>query len=252
MHPHVTLSPRTRQVRQFVGAKPVKSRLSQERLIMLKSLRERVYRANMALPQYQLVTWTSGNASARDPDTGLIVIKPSGLMFEELTPENMVVVDPDCRLVEGDLGPSSDTASARLRLPPPSRRHGRGPHPLELRHRVRRRGPQHPGRAHRHRRRVRLRDPLRPLRPHRRPADRPGDRRAHRPVPGGADASARRVHDRRSVEKALKAAVMVEDIAKTVWLALQIGEVEELPAAEIAANFDRYQNRYGTAEASRG
>jgi L-ribulose-5-phosphate 4-epimerase len=54
-----------------------------------------------------------------------------------------------------------------------------------------------------------------------------------------------------SVEKALKAAVMVEDIAKTVWLALQIGEVEELPAEEIAANYERYSTRYGTADASR-
>ena len=44
---------------------------------------------------------------------------------------------------------------------------------------------------------------------------------------------------------------MVEDVAKTVWLALQIGEIEELPAEEIAANFERYQNRYGTADASR-
>ena len=55
-----------------------------------------------------------------------------------------------------------------------------------------------------------------------------------------------------AVEKALKSAVMVEDIAKTVWLAMQVGQVESLPAEEIAANYDRYQHRYGTAEASRG
>ncbi|CAG0990376.1 partial L-fuculose-phosphate aldolase, partial [Anaerolineae bacterium] len=54
-----------------------------------------------------------------------------------------------------------------------------------------------------------------------------------------------------TVQKALKAAVMVEDVARTVWLALQIGKVEELPAAEIAANFERYQTRYGTSQASR-
>jgi L-ribulose-5-phosphate 4-epimerase len=54
-----------------------------------------------------------------------------------------------------------------------------------------------------------------------------------------------------TVEKALKAAVMVEDIAKTVWLALQIGEIEELPAEEIAANYERYRTRYGTMDASR-
>jgi ribulose-5-phosphate 4-epimerase/fuculose-1-phosphate aldolase len=55
-----------------------------------------------------------------------------------------------------------------------------------------------------------------------------------------------------TVEKALKAAVMVEDVAKSVWLAMQIGQVETLPEEEIAANYDRYQNRYGTSEASRG
>jgi L-ribulose-5-phosphate 4-epimerase len=65
----------------------------------------------MALPAYNLVTWTSGNVSGRDPESNLVVIKPSGVLFEELTPENMVVVDLDGRLVEGDLGPSSDTAS---------------------------------------------------------------------------------------------------------------------------------------------
>jgi ribulose-5-phosphate 4-epimerase/fuculose-1-phosphate aldolase len=55
-----------------------------------------------------------------------------------------------------------------------------------------------------------------------------------------------------SVKKALKAAVMVEDVARTVWLAMQIGQVEDLPPEEVAANFDRYQNRYGTFAASTG
>ena len=55
----------------------------------------------------------------------------------------------------------------------------------------------------------------------------------------------------KSVQAALKAAVMVEDIARTVWLALQLGLPDELPAEEIAANFDRYQHRYGTKDASR-
>ncbi|MEL6270494.1 MAG: class II aldolase/adducin family protein, partial [Chloroflexota bacterium] len=78
---------------------------------MLAELRQQVYEANVALPQHNLVTWTSGNVSGRDPETGLVVIKPSGVMFEDLTPENMVVVDSDCNVVEGELGPSSDTAS---------------------------------------------------------------------------------------------------------------------------------------------
>ncbi|HEX7587279.1 MAG TPA: hypothetical protein VF478_03105, partial [Anaerolineae bacterium] len=52
-----------------------------------------------------------------------------------------------------------------------------------------------------------------------------------------------------TIQKALKAAIMVEDIAKTVWLAMQVGQVQELPAEEIAANYERYQNRYGTFQA---
>ena len=78
---------------------------------MLELLRQEVWQANIDLPKYNLVTWTSGNVSGRDPETGLVVIKPSGVMFEDLTPENMVVVDAEGEVVEGEVGPSSDTAS---------------------------------------------------------------------------------------------------------------------------------------------
>ena len=78
---------------------------------MLDKLREEVYRANLALPAHGLVTWTSGNVSARDPKTGLVVIKPSGVLFDELTPENMAIVDLAGNVVEAMLGPSTDTAS---------------------------------------------------------------------------------------------------------------------------------------------
>jgi L-ribulose-5-phosphate 4-epimerase len=77
----------------------------------LAATRQEVYRLHLELPKYELVVWTMGNISARDPDTELIVIKPSGIRFEELTPENMVVVDLDGSVVEGSLKPSSDTAS---------------------------------------------------------------------------------------------------------------------------------------------
>ena len=66
---------------------------------------------NLELPKNNLVAWTSGNVSARDPESGLVVIKPSGVKFQDLTPENMVIVDLDGKLVEGDYKPSSDTAS---------------------------------------------------------------------------------------------------------------------------------------------
>ncbi len=77
----------------------------------LARLREEVYELHMELPKYELVVWTMGNISARDPDTGLIVIKPSGIRFEHLTLDNMVVVNLQGEVVEGSLKPSSDTAS---------------------------------------------------------------------------------------------------------------------------------------------
>lgn len=77
--------------------------------MMLKELRERAYEANMDLPKHGLVVFTWGNASAVDRDKGLFVIKPSGVDYGELAPENMVVCDLDGTVVEGDLNPSSDT-----------------------------------------------------------------------------------------------------------------------------------------------
>ncbi len=65
----------------------------------------------MELPRHNLVVWTMGNLSARDPESGLVVIKPSGIRYDDLTPENMVVVDLNGQVVEGDYKPSSDTAS---------------------------------------------------------------------------------------------------------------------------------------------
>jgi L-ribulose-5-phosphate 4-epimerase len=76
---------------------------------MLEKLREIVWKCNLELPKNGLVKMTSGNVSARDPETGLVVIKPSGYSYEEMTPAHMVVVDLDCRVVEGDLKPSIDT-----------------------------------------------------------------------------------------------------------------------------------------------
>jgi L-ribulose-5-phosphate 4-epimerase len=76
---------------------------------MLEELREVVWKCNQQLPDNGLVKMTSGNVSGRDPETGLVVIKPSGYTFSELTPAHMVVVDLDCNVIEGDLKPSVDT-----------------------------------------------------------------------------------------------------------------------------------------------
>jgi tRNA U54 and U55 pseudouridine synthase Pus10 len=73
---------------------------------MLEELKKQVYEANMALPKYGLVTFTWGNVSAIDRESGLFVIKPSGVPYEELRPEDMVVMDLEGHKVEGDLNPS--------------------------------------------------------------------------------------------------------------------------------------------------
>lgn len=77
---------------------------------MLETLKQAVYAANMELPRRGLVTYTWGNVSGIDREQGLVVIKPSGVEYDELTPENLVVVDlATGRTVEGALNPSSDT-----------------------------------------------------------------------------------------------------------------------------------------------
>ncbi len=78
---------------------------------MLEELKQKVYEANMDLPRYGLVTFTWGNVSAVDREKGLFVIKPSGVDYEKLTPQDMVVMDLEGRKVEGRYNPSSDTAT---------------------------------------------------------------------------------------------------------------------------------------------
>ena len=78
---------------------------------MLEELKKAVYEANMDLPRYGLVTFTWGNVSGIDRERGLFVIKPSGVDYEKLSPEDMVVMDLDGNKVEGKYNPSSDTAT---------------------------------------------------------------------------------------------------------------------------------------------
>lgn len=77
----------------------------------LETLRRELAELHDELPRNGLVSWTGGNISLRDPESGLVAIKPSGVRYGELTAESMVVVDLDGTIVEGDLKPSSDTAS---------------------------------------------------------------------------------------------------------------------------------------------
>lgn len=76
---------------------------------MLEKLKQEVYEANMQLPELGLVTFTWGNVSGVDREKGLFVIKPSGVDYADLTPEDMVVCNMDGEVVEGNLNPSSDT-----------------------------------------------------------------------------------------------------------------------------------------------
>ncbi|MCP1226137.1 L-ribulose-5-phosphate 4-epimerase [Sebaldella sp. S0638] len=78
---------------------------------MLEELKERVYRANMELPEKGLILYTWGNVSGIDREKGLIVIKPSGVEYENMKASDMVVVDLEGNVAEGDLNPSSDTAT---------------------------------------------------------------------------------------------------------------------------------------------
>ena len=77
----------------------------------LKALRDQVSALHAELVRYGLVVWTAGNVSGRVPGHDLMVIKPSGVSYDELTPESMIVCDLDGNVVEGDLSPSSDTAA---------------------------------------------------------------------------------------------------------------------------------------------
>lgn len=77
----------------------------------LSELRQQVWEANASLPKAGLVKWAQGNASGRDPASGLVAIKPSGARLDQLTPEDIVIVDLEGKVIEGRLKPSIDTAS---------------------------------------------------------------------------------------------------------------------------------------------
>lgn len=219
---------------------------------MLEDLKQDVYDGNMALPAHGLVTWTSGNLSARDPEAGYVVIKPSGVLYEDMQPDDMVVVDLDGRVIDGDRGPSSDTSSHlgvyRNRPDVMSVVHTHSTYATAF---------AATGQG--------IPCCLTAI------ADEFGG-----PVPCGGYARigedaigeeiVRSIGESPailmkqhgvftigpSIQKAIKAAVMVEDLARTVAIAMGIGVINSLPEDEINANYDRYQNRYGTAAASTG
>ncbi len=212
---------------------------------MLENLRKEVYKMNMELPKNNLVTMTSGNVSGRDAETGYIVIKPSGVSYELLSPENMVIVDIHGNVIEGDLAPSVDTAA----------------HLYVYRHRA-----DVGGIVHTHSPYATSFAALgRPIPVYLTAmADEFG---GPIPVSGyariGGDEIGKEIVDKigtspailmknhgvftigRSPADAVKAAVMLEDIAKTVHLALLLGKPDEIPPEEVERAHKRYMEKYG-------
>src|SRR5258708_4784259 len=212
---------------------------------MLEALREQLFQLHLELPRQNLVAWTSGNISARDRETNHVVIKPSGVRYEQLRPQHMVITDLDGNVVEGALKPSSDTAS----------------HLYIYRHR-----PEVGGIVHTH-------SPYATA-----------FAAANRPIPvyltaqadefggpipcgrfawiGGEEVGAAVIESLgtscavllknhgvftigEDAEAAVKAAVLVEDVARTTWLALQLGQPEEIPPEATAKLHHRYTHVYG-------
>lgn len=212
----------------------------------LEDLRREVCTANQALPQAGLVTMHSGNASGYDPESGLVVIKPSGMDYEAITPENLVAVKLETgEIVGSDLRPSVDL-----------------PHHLFLY----RNDPELRGIVHTHSNHATafaavgrsipcaltaIADEFGgeiPCMPY---THNEGDdigrailahrKRAPAILLGGHGVFAWGPSPR----SALKAAVMVEDVAKTLFLAYQLGEPRSMSDDEIEKWYDRYHNRYG-------
>jgi L-ribulose-5-phosphate 4-epimerase len=212
---------------------------------MLEKLKEELVQLHLELPKNNLVTWTGGNVSARDPETGRVVIKASGILYEDLGPEHMLVVDMNGKVVEGDFKPSSDVHS----------------HLYIYKHR-----PDVFGVVHTHSRYATAFATVgKPI-----PcvltaiADEFGG-----PIPCGGfaligdEAIGKVVVDSigkspavllknhgvftigKNATAAVKAAVMTEDVAATVWMALQIGTPDIISQDDVDKLHDRYTHVYG-------
>ncbi len=212
---------------------------------MLEKLKEELVRLHLELPKYNLVVWTGGNVSIRDVETGLVLIKPSGVRYGDLRPEHMVVVDLDGRVIEGSLKPSSDTAS----------------HLYVYRHRS-----DVNGVVHTHSRYATAFAAIGKSIPVYLTAH--GDEfGCDVPCAGfalvGSEEIGKQILEHigqstavllknhgvftigKTGEAAVKSAVMVEDVAATVWMALQIGTPEALAREDVEKLHYRYTHLYG-------
>jgi L-ribulose-5-phosphate 4-epimerase len=211
------------------------------------TLREQVCDLHAELVRYGLVAWTAGNVSGRVPGEDLFVIKPSGVGYDELTPENMIVCDLDGTPVEPGLRPSSDTAA----------------HAYVYRHM-----PEVGGVVHTHSTYASawaarheavpcaltaMADEFGgeiPLGPFARIGDESIGEGIVATLTGHrSPAVIMANHGVFSIgpdpRAAVKAAVMCEDVARTTHIARQLGELVPIPEADVDALHDRYQNAYG-------
>jgi L-ribulose-5-phosphate 4-epimerase len=212
---------------------------------MLENLKKELVELHLELPKNHLVVWTGGNVSARDPQSGLVAIKASGIPYEELTPDHMVVVDLEGKVVEGKYKPSSDVFS----------------HLFIYKHR-----PDVFGVVHTHSRYATAFAAVgRPI-----PCvlTAMGDEFGG-PIPCGGfalvgdEAIGKQVIENigsspavllknhgvftigKDARAAVKTAVMTEDVAATVWMAMQIGEPLPIAPEDVKRLHDRYMNVYG-------
>ena len=210
-------------------------------------LRREVCALHAELPRNDLVVWTAGNVSARVPGRELLVIKPSGVSYDELTPESMVVTDFEGRLVEGDHAPSSDTAA----------------HAYVYKHL-----PQVNGQVHTHSTYATAwaarGEPIPCV------LTMMGDEFGGEIPVGpfaliGDDSIGRGIVETlqqhrstavlmqnhgvftigKSAKAAVKSAVLCEEVARTVHISRQLGSPIPIPQSDIDSLFERYQNAYG-------
>jgi len=217
--------------------------------MLFGDIREELTALHHELFSYNLVAWSSGNISIRDPETGCIVIKPSGVLYHQLTPESMVVLNEMGNILEGDLRPSVDTNSHLYIYRNRDDIHGivhthstfatafaavgknipvvltsmadqfGGPIPCSNYAAV---GGEEIGK-----------EVLKTI--------------------GNGNAVLLRQHGVFTVGKtgidAVKSAVLLEDAAKTLFFASQLGELTEIPSQEVQRARNQYQNNYGQREA---
>lgn len=226
--------------------------ITQDVAATVKRLRVEVAELHGELVRYGLVVWTAGNISARVPGADLLVIKPSGVPYDKLTPDNMVVCDLHGNVVEGDHQPSSDTATSAF---------------------VYRSMPDVGGVVHTHStyatawasRGEAIPCVLTMM------ADEFGGEIPIAPFAliGGEEIGKAIVETLRghrsnavllknhgpftigkSAREAVKTAVMCEDVARSVHIARQLGSPEPIVQADVDALYDRYQNEYGQRPAT--